>query len=335
MHEVKAATQQTAAHSSSAVLDGVLLPGEELILKIPPNINSFQLAKLLDEEPQEVVKVIQEHTNEIITDEFQILSPEAVELVCIELEQEIEFAEMDKKYFEKNYRQRAPVITIMGHVDHGKTTLLDQFRKSTGKSLAEQEFGLITQTIGAFTIKTQSKQEITFIDTPGHEAFQNLRARGAKVTDMIILVVSAVESVQRQTIEVIELARSLRIPTIVAINKIDRPEADVESVYLDLENQGIVIEELGGDVTCVPISAKENVNIQLLEDKIVQLSEKKLNLMEDHGMPAQCIVIESNIDEKSGQTTASVLVKKGRLRVNNMFVCGTSDGKIKFMKDDA
>lgn len=155
------------------------------------------------------------------------------------------------------------------------------------------------------------------------------------MTDMIILVVSAVESVQRQTIEVIELARSLRIPTIVAINKIDRPEADVESVYLDLENQGIVIEELGGDVTCVPISAKENVNIQLLEDKIVQLSEKKLNLMEDHGMPAQCIVIESNIDEKSGQTTASVLVKKGRLRVNDMFVCGTSDGKIKFMKDDA
>lgn len=223
----------------------------------------------------------------------------------------------------------------MGHVDHGKTTLLDQFRQSKGKTLAEQEFGLITQTIGAFTIRTRSKKEITFIDTPGHEAFQNLRARGAKVTDMIILVISAVESVQKQTIEVIELARQLHIPTIVAINKIDRAEADVESVFLDLENAGIVIEDLGGDVACVPISAKEHVNINTLEEKIVKLAEKKLNLMEDHKMPAQCIVIESNIDEKSGQTTASVLVKKGCLRVNDTFVCGTDDGKIRFMRDDS
>lgn len=143
-----------------------------------------------------------------------------------------------------------------------------------------------------------------------------MRARGAKVTDMIILVISAVESVQRQTIEVIELATQLRIPIIVAINKIDRAEADVDMVMLDLENQGIVTEDLGGHVVCVPISAKENVNIGLLEKKITALAEKKINLMEDHTMNAQCIVIESNIDEKGGQTTATVLIKKGVLKNN-------------------
>lgn len=189
--------EPTTAHSTTEVLDTFLLPGEEVVLKIPPGINAFQLAKLLHEEPQEIVKIIQEQTNDIITDEFQVLSNETIELVCIELEQDIEFVEMNEAYFKKHFRKRAPVVTIMGHVDHGKTTLLDAFRQSKGKTLAEQEFGLITQTIGAFTITTQSKQEITFIDTPGHEAFQNLRARGAKVTDMIILVVSAVESVQK------------------------------------------------------------------------------------------------------------------------------------------
>lgn len=121
----------------------------------------------------------------------------------------------------------------------------------------------------------------------------------------------------------------------MAINKIDRAEADVESVFLDLENAGIIIEDLGGDVCCVPISAKEHVNINLLEDKIALIAEKKLNLMEDYKMPAQCIVIESNIDEKSGQTTASVLIKKGSLKLNDTFVCGIDDGKIRFMRDDS
>ena len=215
----------------------------------------------------------------------------------MELEQEVEFVEHDPKYYQKNYRKRAPVVTIMGHVDHGKTTLLDCFRMQSQekKSLADGEFGLITQTIGAFTIKTNKGAEITFIDTPGHEAFTNLRERGAKVTDLIILVVSAIESVQKQTIEVIELAQSMHIPTISAINKLDRAEADVESVLLDLENASVITEELGGNVSCVPISAKEVVNINKLEDKIVDLADKKINLMEDHSKRAQCIVIESNV----------------------------------------
>jgi len=126
----------------------------------------------------------------------------------------------------------------------------------------------------------------------------------------------------------------LRIPIIVAINKIDRAEADVESVLFDLENQGIIAEDLGGEVVCVPISAKEKVNINLLESKISEISDKKLNLMEDYSMHAQCIIIESNIDERSGQTTATVLIKKGVLKLNDTFVCGIKEGKIRFMKDD-
>ena len=207
--------------------------------------------------------------------------------------------------------ERAPVVTIMGHVDHGKTTLLDAFRHS---NRADHEFGAITQSIGAFTFKTDNDHEITFIDTPGHEAFNNLRVRGAKVTDMIILVISAIESVQPQTVEVIEIARSLRIPVIVAMNKIDRPAADVESVLLDLSSHNLIPEQLGVDVICVPISAKERTNLDLLEEKIIEVANTKLDLKEDLNSKAQCFVIESNFDDKTTQITATVLVKKGTLK---------------------
>jgi len=170
----------------------------------------------------------------------------------------------------------------MGHVDHGKTTLLDAFRHS---KITEEEFGEITQSIGAFTIKTDYDHEVTFIDTPGHEAFHNMRQRGAKVTDLVILVVSAIEGVQQQTKECIELILEHKLPCIVAINKIDRPAADLDSVYIQLGAEGLVPEELGGDVVCVPISAKEKTNLDMLESEIVELS-KKLNLNEHYNIKA-------------------------------------------------
>jgi len=192
------------------------------------NINSFKLGKLLNKDPLDVLQTAIDLTNDVYTDEFQILSDEAIELVCMEME--IDARLMDRDRLEdqsERYMTRAPIVTIMGHVDHGKTTLLDSFRTDHNK--CAEEYGAITQSIGAFTIKfsglheendedvvvpsgskksqmNRVAEEITFIDTPGHEAFQNMRARGAKVTDMIILVISAVESVQKQTIEVIELA---------------------------------------------------------------------------------------------------------------------------------
>jgi translation initiation factor IF-2 len=192
------------------VLDG---PVEHHVLKIPPNINSFKLAKYIDQDPLKVLEVVQQVTQEVYTDEFQILSDDAIELACIEFDTEIELvdrAELLKEGEACNYLQRAPIVTIMGHVDHGKTTLLDAFRTDHNK--CDEEFGAITQSIGAFTLqdagfdcfgegeeklKGGSAGAITFIDTPGHEAFQNMRARGAKVTDMIILVISAVESIQK------------------------------------------------------------------------------------------------------------------------------------------
>lgn len=246
---------------------------------LPRNINSFKLGKLIGFEPLKVFETVQEVTNDICSDEFQILSEEAIQLVCLELlDKEVSFVDdADSKH---KFMRRAPVITIMGHVDHGKTTLLDAFRTDFNK--CAEEYGAITQSIGAFTISApeftrtddsaeltnKAEGEVTFIDTPGHEAFVNLRSRGAKVTDIIILVISAVESVQKQTIEVIELARKMHVPFIVAINKIDRAEADVESVFYDLQNQGVVPEQLGGNVICVPISAKERVNLNLLKEKI-------------------------------------------------------------------
>lgn len=210
-----------------------------------------------------ILKKLQELCREPYTDEFQLLSQDAIETMALEFEKEIEFVEDKSNGSQKSViEERAPVVTIMGHVDHGKTTLLDAFRHSTK---AKEEFGDITQSIGAFTFTTDSDHVVTFIDTPGHEAFNNLRVRGAKVTDIIILVISAIESVQPQTIEVIEIARSMRIPVIVAMNKIDRPAADVEAVLLDLSSHNLIPEQLGGDVICVPISAKERTNLDILE----------------------------------------------------------------------
>lgn len=151
---------------------------------------------------------------------------------------------------------------------------------------------------------------------------------------MIILVVSAVESIQKQTIEVIELAKASHIPMIIAINKIDRPEANLQSAMLDLSAHDLIPEQLGGNQICVPISAREKTNLNILRQKIIQVANERVNLLEDYTMPAQCIVIESNIDEKSGQITATVIVKKGTLRIEDVFVSGLHEGKIKFMAND-
>ena len=154
------------------------------------------------------------------------------------------------------------------------------------------------------------------------------------MTDVIVLVVSAVESVQPQTVEVIRLAKSMSIPVVVAINKIDRAGADIEQVKRDLLERGVVSEEQGGEVPCVPISAKEHWNIEVLEQRILDVASSKVNLVEDFSLPAQCTVIESNFDEKIGQITATLLVKKGTLRLNDMFVCGIYDGKVRYMLND-
>ncbi len=224
---------------------------------------------------------------------------------------------------------RPPVVTVMGHVDHGKTTLLDTLRKTR---VAEKEAGGITQKIGAYKLKTPGGA-IVFIDTPGHEAFTNLRARGAKATDLVILVVAANDGVQPQTVEAINHAKAAQVPIIVAINKIDIAGADRDRVKTDLNKHGILVEDWGGKTVSVEISAKQNQNLdQLLE--MIQLVAQMQELKAYARVPARGTIIESRLDPQLGPI-GTVLIQHGRLKKGDYFICGNSLGKIKSIFDDA
>ena len=236
------------------------------------------------------------------------------------LEQEIE--DESKKV------KRAPVVTIMGHVDHGKTSLLDFIRKS---NVASGEAGGITQHIGAYTIRLKG-EKITFIDTPGHEAFTSMRARGAMVTDIAVIVVAADDSIMPQTQEAISHARAANVPIIIAINKIDKIGADIEKVKVDLSNNGVLIEEWGGDVMCVPVSAKTGENVDVLLENMLLLAEIN-ELKANPKAPARGTIIESRLDRNMGPV-ATVLVQNGTLKIADVVVAGSVIGKIKSMTDD-
>lgn len=218
---------------------------------------------------------------------------------------------------------RPPIVTVMGHVDHGKTTLLDTIRRA---NVADNEAGAITQHISSYQIEYKS-QKITFVDTPGHEAFTAMRARGTQLADFIILMVSAVEGPKPQTIEVIERAKLSRTPIIVAINKIDLPNADIEKTKTEISAFGLVPEEWGGDTPYIPISAKNNTNIDVLLDTILLFSEVA-ELKGKINISGQAVVIESYLDEKLG-IVANVLVTQGKLSIGDVISCGVQTGKIK------
>jgi len=223
---------------------------------------------------------------------------------------------------------RSPVVTIMGHVDHGKTTLLDAFRSST---VAEGEFGGITQHIGAYQVQTP-RGKVTFLDTPGHEAFTAMRARGAQITDIVVLVVSADDGVMPQTVEAINHAREAGVPIIIAINKIDLPQADPGRVRNELMQHNILAEELGGSNIFVNISAKKRLHLDELLEMILLQSEV-LELKADPECHAEGIIIESHTDPLRG-AVATVLVEKGTLHVGDIFVVGTQSGRVRLMLDD-
>jgi translation initiation factor IF-2 len=224
--------------------------------------------------------------------------------------------------------QRPPVVTIMGHVDHGKTTLLDAIRSS---NLAEREAGGITQHIGAYRVNYKGRY-ITFIDTPGHEAFTQLRARGAQVTDIVILVVAADDGVMPQTREAISHAQAAGVPIIVAINKIDKPEANPERVKQQLAKEGLIVEEWGGKTICVEISAKEKKNIEELLEMILLLGDI-LELKSHPYVPAQGVILESRLDSQKGPV-GTVIVQLGTLTPGQAFICGTTYGKARALFDE-
>jgi translation initiation factor IF-2 len=267
-----------------------------------------------------------------------LIEPDLCELIAlehgIELEIEPESDEQDVAAYrpaevEANLARRPPVVTIMGHVDHGKTTLLDAYRSS---KIAAGEYGGITQHIGAYSVQTP-RGEITFLDTPGHEAFTSMRARGAQVTDIVVLVVAADDGVMPQTVEAINHAREANVPIVVAVNKIDLPNASPARVRNELMQHNILPEDLGGANIFVEISAKKGTRLdELLE--MIHLQAEVLELKADPTCQAEGIIIESHVDPLRG-SVATVLVRKGTLRLGDIFVVGAQTGRVRVMIDDS
>ena len=227
-----------------------------------------------------------------------------------------------------NLQPRPPVVTVMGHVDHGKTRLLDAIRQT---DVMATEAGAITQHIGAYQVKVD-EQKITFLDTPGHEAFTAMRAHGAQITDIIILVVAADDGIMPQTVEAINHARAAEVPIIVALNKIDKPEADQERVKQQLAEAGLVIEEWGGDIVCVPISAKEKIGIQELLENLLVVAEVE-ELKANPAGPASGVVVEAEMDKNRGPL-ATILMNSGTLKPADTVVVGGTWGRVRAMFND-
>ncbi len=242
---------------------------------------------------------------------------------------------MIKKETKENIRSRPPIVVVLGHVDHGKTTLLDTIQKT---NVVAKEAGGITQHIGAYQVEHSGKK-ITFIDTPGHEAFSQMRSRGAKVADIAILVIAAEEGVKPQTKEVISYIKKGKIPVIVALNKTDKPQANPEKVVGELEKEGLLTEERGGKVPAVKISAKESTGIDELLEMILLVAEmEELPASPSQGgkadieKPANGVVVESYLDSKRG-ATATLLVMEGILKNGQWIACGNTYGKTKILED--
>ncbi len=303
-------------------------------VSIPEIITVQDLANRMAEKTADVVKTLMKLG--VMANATQSLEADIAELVTQELghkvirvnEDDILKEIEDFKDVEKLKEKRAPVVTIMGHVDHGKTSILDAFRNS---NVVSGESGGITQHIGAYQINNKGKK-ITFIDTPGHAAFSNMRARGAKTTDIIILVVAADDSLKPQTIESIAHAKAAKVPIIVAINKIDLDSADPDKVRNDLLTQEIIVEKMSGEILDVEISATKKINLDKLEEAI-HLQADLLDLKANPNRQARGVIIESKLEKGRG-SVATVLVQKGTLKVSDIFVSGSEWGKVKALIND-
>lgn len=264
----------------------------------------------------------------------QRLEKDTITLVAADYGLEVEFEdafaeeslEEDDEDDEEFLEPRAPIVTVMGHVDHGKTSLLDYIRQT---SVVSGESGGITQHIGAYSVKMNDGKFITFLDTPGHQAFTAMRARGAQLTDLVVLVVAADDNVMPQTIEAISHARAANVPMVVAINKIDKPDANPDKVRQQLSDHNVLVEEWGGKFQSAMISAKKGTNIDQLLEKIL-LEAEILNLRANPDRYARGTVVESKIDKGKG-TVATVVVQKGTLRVGDPFLCGIHSGRVRAM----
>jgi translation initiation factor IF-2 len=272
--------------------------------------------------PVTLTQTIDQDTAELLVTEFGHRIKRVSESdIDIDTSEDVDAAE--------TLKPRPPVVTIMGHVDHGKTSLLDAIR---GANVQSGEAGGITQHIGAYQVSLPDKSKITFLDTPGHEAFSEMRARGANVTDIVILVVAADDGLRPQTIEAINHTKAAGVPMIVAINKIDKPEAKPQKVREELLQHEIIVEDLGGDVQDVEVSATKKTNLDKLLEAI-QLQAEILELKANPDRAAEATVVEAKLDKGRGPL-ATVLVQRGTLRVGDVFVAGAASGKVRALVDD-
>jgi translation initiation factor IF-2 len=304
-------------------------------VNIPDSITVGELANRMAVRSSEVVKYLMSIGT--MATVSQVIDRDTAEVVCSEFghnpkrvsdaDIEIEIADAGGDHGE--IHSRPPIVAVMGHVDHGKTTLLDTLRKS---SVAQKEAGGITQHVAAYQIDTKSGKKITFIDTPGHAAFSGIRARGAVITDIIVLVVAADDGVKAQTIEIINQAKSQNVPIIVAINKIDKPNTNLDKLKSELMVQDVILEDFGGDILSVEISALNNINLDGLIDAIL-LQSDMLELGASVDRKAGGTVLESRIDKGKG-IVSSVIMQYGTLRVGCIFVAGSAYGKVRTIYDD-
>jgi translation initiation factor IF-2 len=302
---------------------------------IPETITIQELANRMAERSVDVVRILMQQghmakiTDTIDADTAQLIAEELGHTVRRVAESDVEEGMFDAPDDTANLQSRAPVVTIMGHVDHGKTSLLDAIRST---EVAAGEAGGITQHIGAYQVTSPSGGRITFIDTPGHAAFTAMRARGAKITDIVILVVAADDGVMPQTVEAIQHAKAAKVPIIVAINKIDKPDAKPERVRTELLQYEIQVETLGGDVLELEVSAKEKTNLDKLLDMIA-LQAEVLELKANPNRPAEGTVIEARLDRGRGPV-ATVLVQSGKPKQGDIVVAGTEWGRVRALMSD-
>ena len=306
------------------------------ILEVREFSNVDDLAKLFKSSPSEIIQkcigigVLATMNQRLEWDVIELLAEDygyTAEKIS-DISDEM-FSIEDTKDDLKNAKSRAPVVTIMGHVDHGKTSLLDYIRKT---NIVAGESGGITQHIGAYKVELEDGKHITFLDTPGHEAFTAMRARGAQVTDLVILVVAADDAVMPQTIEAINHARSANVPIIVAINKIDKPGSDIDKVKRELSDHDILVEDWGGSIQSVPVSAKTGEGIEDIMSSIL-LESEMLELKSNFETLGRGTVIDSKLDKGHGPM-ATVLIRKGTVRVGDPFLCNDYSGKIRAIMNE-
>ena len=302
---------------------------------IPETITIQELANRMAERGVDVIRILMQQghmakiTDTIDADTAQLIAEELGHTVRRVAESDVEEGMFDAPDEPANLQPRAPVVTIMGHVDHGKTSLLDAIRST---EVAAGEAGGITQHIGAYQVTSPSGGRITFIDTPGHAAFTAMRARGAKITDIVVLVVAADDGVMPQTVEAIHHAKAAKVPIIVAINKIDKPDAKPERVRTELLQHEIQVESLGGDVLELEVSAKEKTNLDKLLD-VIALQSEVLELKANPNRAAEGTVIEARLDRGRGPV-ATVLVQRGTLKPGDIVVAGSEWGRVRALMSD-